>query len=195
MCLWSISMCLCVWMCVCARARAFVCACGHTVSCICVCVVRAVVQHVSVFQLIPHVSSPYAHAHMTHALYILMYIYVNVHSQKEIPSMEDIIDEERIFFLRTDTDGDTKLSKAEFVKHFIESLGDFSGVNTSMCVSVCACVRCVCVRGCNPCHIELWQLFKSEFRGVCVCVCVSVGVGVCWVSWVLKKNLCFTETR
>jgi len=78
---------------------------------------------------------------MTHALYILMYIYVYVHSQKEIPSMEDIIDEERIFFLRTDTDGDTKLSKAEFVKHFIESLGDFSGVNTSMYVSVCACVR------------------------------------------------------
>ena len=45
--------------------------------------------------------------------------------QKEIPSMEDIIEEERGYFLRTDRDGDKKLSKAEFVQHFLDSMGEW----------------------------------------------------------------------
>lgn len=48
---------------------------------------------------------------------------VLVVSQREIPSLEDIIEEERGYFLRTDRDGDKKLSKAEFVQHFLDSMG------------------------------------------------------------------------
>jgi hypothetical protein len=46
-------------------------------------------------------------------------------SQREIPSLEDIIEEERGYFLRTDRDGDKKLSKAEFVQHFLDSMGEW----------------------------------------------------------------------
>jgi hypothetical protein len=43
--------------------------------------------------------------------------------QKEMPSLEEVIAEERVYFLRTDSDGDEKLSKDEFTQHFLESMG------------------------------------------------------------------------
>ena len=46
-----------------------------------------------------------------------------------MPSLEDVIEEERGYFLRTDSDGDERLSKKEFIKHFLDSMGDFSQVN------------------------------------------------------------------
>ena len=52
------------------------------------------------------------------------------HGQREVPSMEDVMAEERVYFLRTDSDGDDRLDKHEFVRHFLESIGDFS-VNTT----------------------------------------------------------------
>lgn len=38
--------------------------------------------------------------------------------------MDEIIEEEHSYFLRTDGDGDSKLSKSEFIKHFIDSMGN-----------------------------------------------------------------------
>ena len=46
--------------------------------------------------------------------------------------MEDILEEERSYFLRTDTDGDQKLDKQEFVKHFLDSIAP-------SCLYVCIC--------------------------------------------------------
>jgi hypothetical protein len=43
--------------------------------------------------------------------------------QREVPSLEEIIEEERGFFLRTDSDADQRLSKREFIKHFLDSMG------------------------------------------------------------------------
>jgi len=43
--------------------------------------------------------------------------------QREVPSLEEIIEEERGFFLRTDSDADQRLSKKEFIKHFLDSMG------------------------------------------------------------------------
>eukprot|EP00802_Teleaulax_amphioxeia_P019968 Tamp_20223.p1 GENE.Tamp_20223~~Tamp_20223.p1 ORF type:complete len:261 (+),score=83.15 Tamp_20223:87-869(+) len=51
------------------------------------------------------------------------------YGQREMPSLEDVIEEERGYFLRTDSDGDERLSKKEFIKHFLDSMGDFSQVN------------------------------------------------------------------
>ena len=55
--------------------------------------------------------------------------------QKEMPSLEDIIEEERSYFLRTDRDGDSKLNKAEFVRHFLDSMG----ANRAFLFPRCSC--------------------------------------------------------
>jgi hypothetical protein len=43
--------------------------------------------------------------------------------QREGPSLDEIIEEEHRYFLRSDMNGDSKLSKTEFMKHFIDSMG------------------------------------------------------------------------
>jgi len=66
-------------------------------------------------QVSPHPSFSSGHECWSHAPCLAW--------QKEMPSLEEIIEEERSYFLRTDGDGDSKLNRAEFVRHFLDSMG------------------------------------------------------------------------
>ena len=68
--------------------------------------------------------------------------------QREMPSLEEIIEEERGYFLRTDSDADQRLSKKEFIQHFLDSMGtlDLMGTRAQL-TKLLVCEPTSCVAG------------------------------------------------